>query len=137
MAKDLFGTVYVKGYFGVKNIPGSTLNKEYYGGLSNKIHFANITDPTYLPSAKGASVNSSWGYCEVVVTCTTSAGMPFGQKGSDTWPPGAVIIPGRLSIDPIGRIFLQFHLSYWGQISGTLPGTYKLDVNVPVFSYST
>jgi hypothetical protein len=56
--------------------------------------------------------------------------MPLSQ-GS-----GALVLPGRISVDTSGRVFLQFQLNFFAGLASLL-GNYTIDVNVPEFSYST
>ena len=129
VAKDLFGNVYLKGSFQITTIPFSALNKNYQNGIGNKFHIANIVDPEMIPSSTGDNLYTTWGYCEVIVSSNNATGMPFNQGTG-----GAVSLPGRISVDSEGRVFLQFQMTFW---SSTLAGTYRLDVNVPQFSYPT
>jgi len=138
IAKDLFGNVFIKGSFQINSIPFGSLSKSYYSGISNKLYFANIDDSEFLPAAQSVpalstdNYNTTWGYCEVVVRNSlgaVAAAMPFGQASI-----GAIVLPGRISVDSDGRVFLQFNMSFW---TSPLAGTYRLDVNVPQFSYST
>ena len=130
IAKDLFGNVFIKGSFKINNIPNTSLSKSYNSGISNKLYFANINDAELKPSSTGDNLYTSWGYCEVVVRFTGTAGLPFNQNSA-----GAVILPGRISVDSAGRVFLQFSMTTWGNTAVT--GIYRLEVNVPQFSYST
>jgi hypothetical protein len=129
VAKDLFGNVYLKGSFQITNIPFSALNKNYQNGIGNKFYIANISYGEMIPSSTGDNLYTTWGYCEVIVSSNNATGMPFNQGTG-----GAVSLPGRISVDSDGRVFLQFNMSFW---TSPLAGTYRLDVNVPQFSYPT
>jgi hypothetical protein len=132
VAKDISGNVYMKGSFSIILIPYTELSKNYQYGIGNKFYIADFKNNTWFPKTSnpiGDNQYTTWGLCEVIISCDTPSGMPFNQQNS-----GAVFLPGRILVDGAGRIFLQFHMSFWGGI--TLAGNYRIDVNVPQFSYS-
>jgi len=136
IGKNSIGIVYLKGSFRM-TMPYSSLNKNYEYGIGNKFHIANITDTTwYVQAAQDdtpieTTIHSTrWGYCEVIVRSDNPNGMPLSQGL------GALVLPGRISVDTSGRIFLQFQLNFFAGLASLL-GNYTIDVNVPEFSYST
>jgi hypothetical protein len=132
VAKDISGNVYMKGSFSIILIPYTELSRNYQYGIGNKFYIAYFQNNTWYPKSSnpiGDNQYTTWGLCEVIISCDTPIGMPFSQQNS-----GAVFLPGRISVDLAGRIFLQFHMSFWGGV--TLAGNYRIDVNVPQFSYS-
>jgi len=136
IGKNSVGIVYLKGSFRL-TMPAASLNKSYEYGIGNKFHIANIKDTTwYVQVAQDDTAiettihNTRWGYCEVIVRSDNANGMPLSQ-GS-----GALVLPGRISVDTSGRVFLQFQLNFFAGLASLL-GNYTIDVNVPEFSYST
>ena len=136
IGKNSIGIVYLKGSFRL-TMPAASLNKSYEYGIGNKFHIANIKDTTwYVQVAQDDTAiettihNTRWGYCEVIVRSDSANGMPLSQGL------GALVLPGRISVDTSGRVFLQFQLNFFAGLASLL-GNYTIDVNVPEFSYST
>lgn len=137
ITKDRFNKVYIRGGFRLNSVYGNSLSKEWDNGslqgLMNTIWIGTITDTAYL--ANGDDYDTSWGYCEVNII--TPYNVPTGNPLSAD----CVTIPGRLVIDSSsngtpGKVLLQFNMSLW-KSANTGNTIYTIDVNVPMFSYST
>ena len=128
ITKDTLGYVRMKGAFRINNIPLNNLSIAYNDGIGNQIYFAYIGNASHRPTNTNTSENylTAWGLCEVVVSSSVSAGMPFGGK-QQTYM-------GRIKVYPTGRVVLSFQMTNY---TTSLSGNYTLDVNVPEFSYPT
>jgi hypothetical protein len=129
ITKDNLGYVRIKGSFRLDDIPNSQLRKTYSNGLGNQIYFARVTNAQYRPTSNTSSENylTAWGFCEVILSSNNTSGMPNGQPQT---------YMGKIRVYPSGRIVLSFQMTNFSTTQAII-GTYRIDVNVPEFSYPT